>query len=35
VLEDLKISFVFPIQEGVGTVCLDLNPIKDDRPAFP
>lgn len=37
VLEDLWISFVFPTQESVGIVllCLVLNPIKDDKPAFP
>lgn len=35
VLEDLWISFVFPTQEGVGIVCLALNPIKDDKPALP
>lgn len=35
VLEDLCNSFVFPTQEGVGIVCLVLNPIKDDNPALP
>lgn len=34
VLEDLGISLGFATQEGVGTVCLVLNPIKDDKPAF-
>lgn len=35
VFEDLWMPLVFPTQEGVGTVCLVLNPIKDDKPAFP
>lgn len=35
VLADLWISFVLPTQGGVGTVCFVLNPIKDDKPAFP